>query len=94
MLFRPRARVTLCVIRRRVLAKCSSALGRGQAEDAPFVALDRAFELSYQAAYEEMAGRGERVLACAMLPLDGAEFPADFDFDDENFPQEGACVLA
>ncbi|CAN0101951.1 unnamed protein product [Ectocarpus sp. 12 AP-2014] len=73
----------------RVLAKCSSALGKGQAEDAPFVALDRAFELSYQAAYEELAGRGERVLACAMMPLDGAEFPEDFEFDDANFPQEG-----
>ncbi|CBN74474.1 conserved unknown protein [Ectocarpus siliculosus] len=73
----------------RVLAKCSSALGKGQAEDAPFVALDRAFEVSYQAAYEELAGRGERVLACAMMPLDGAEFPEDFEFDDANFPQEG-----
>lgn len=52
--------------------------------------LNRAFELSYRAAYEELAGRGERVLACAMLPLDGAEYPEDFEFDDTNFPQEGA----
>lgn len=79
----------MCVLQQRVLAQCSSALGKGQAEDAPFVALDRAFELSYQAAYEELAGRGERVLACAMMPLDGAEFPEDFEFDDANFPQEG-----
>lgn len=73
----------------RVLAKCSSVLGKGGPEDSPVVPLDRAFELSYRASYEELAGRGERVLACAMLPLDGAEYPADFDFDDANFPQEG-----
>lgn len=74
---------------RRVLAKCSSVLGKGGPEDSPVVPLDRAFELGYRASYEELAGRGERVLACAMLPLDGADYPEDFDFDDGNFPQEG-----
>lgn len=73
----------------RVLAKCSSVLGKGAAEDSPVAPLDRAFELSYRASYEELAGRGERVLAFAMLPLDGAEYPVDFDFDGGKFPQEG-----
>lgn len=74
----------------RVLAKCSSALGKGDAEDdSPTVPLDRAFEESYRAAYEELAGRGERVLACATLALDGSKYPADFEFDEENYPQEG-----
>ncbi|CAM9495257.1 unnamed protein product [Pylaiella littoralis] len=73
----------------RVLAKCSSALGKGAVEDSPMVPLDGAFERSYRTAYEDLAGRGERVLACATLLLDEDKYPADFEFDDENFPQEG-----
>lgn len=76
-----------------MLAKCSSALGKGALEGSAMVPLDDAFEASYRSAYEGLAGRGERVLACAMLPLDEAKYPADFEFDEENFPQEGhQCV--
>lgn len=43
----------------------------------------------YQEAYERLAGRGERVLACAMMPLDGDRYPADFEFTEDNIPSEG-----
>lgn len=64
-------------------------MGRGAAEDSPLVPLDRAFGVGYRAAYEQLAGKGERVLACCMLQLDGGEYPVDFEFDDGNMPQEG-----
>lgn len=69
-------------------------MGKGAAEDSPVVPLDRAFEVGYRAAYEELAGKGERVLACCMLQLDGAEYPVDFEFDDGNIPQEGTMFFS
>ncbi|CAN0190004.1 unnamed protein product, partial [Laminaria digitata] len=72
----------------RVIARCSSVLGKGAAEDSPTVPLDGSFHRGYRAAYEELAGKGERVLACAMLPLDGADYPVDVEFNEDNMPQE------
>lgn len=71
---------------------CESALtgaggsGAGTPELFP---IDSAFHGAYNRAYEELAGRGERLLACAMLPLDGDIYPEDFEFADDNFPQDG-----
>ena len=77
-------------IRRRVVAKCGSVLGGGGPENSTTVAaIDDNFHSRFQAAYEDLAGRGERVLACAKLDLDGDKFDEDFDFTEDNFPQDG-----
>lgn len=68
---------------------CSSVLSGGSPERSPVSAIDASFHKQYQAAYEELAGRGERVLACAMLALDKRAFPESFDFNEDNFPQSG-----
>lgn len=68
----------------RVLEKCWGALSASGLSE-----LDSAFHQAKDVAYEELAGKGERVLACAMLELDGSDFPEDFEFTDSNFPQEG-----
>ncbi|CAM9277312.1 unnamed protein product [Ascophyllum nodosum] len=74
----------------RVVAKCGSVLGGGGPENSTTVAaIDDNFHSRFQAAYEDLAGRGERVLACAKLDLDGDKFDEDFDFTEDNFPQDG-----
>lgn len=81
----------------RVIAKCSSMLagmgvsGTGASSINP---IDTSFHQGFSRAYEELAGRGERLLACAMLPLDRQSFPEGYEFSDNDYPDSGelSCV--
>lgn len=68
----------------RVIEKCWAALA-----PTGVVPVDDEFHKFYGLAYEDLAGRGERVLACAMLHLDGSTYPDDFEFTEQKYPQEG-----
>jgi sodium/potassium-transporting ATPase subunit alpha len=43
--------------------------------------------------YESMAGRGQRVIACAMLELSASVFPQGSVFTVEDFPSENLVFL-
>ncbi|KAJ2854100.1 hypothetical protein J3B02_002838 [Coemansia erecta] len=70
----------------RVLRLCSTILYGGQE-----VPLTDEHQAAFQESYEDMAGKGHRVLAFAMLRLDGATYPQDYSFDRRsgNWPKEG-----
>lgn len=66
----------------RVLAKCTSYFSKGKVSSK-----DAAFESKYTTSYEELGGRGERVLGFAYKELSG--FKNDFKFSQKpkpNFP--------
>ncbi|KAJ1817484.1 hypothetical protein LPJ75_001701 [Coemansia sp. RSA 2598] len=70
----------------RVLRLCSTILYGGQE-----MLLTDEHRAAFQESYEDMAGKGHRVLAFAMLRLDGAAYPRDYSFDRRsgNWPKEG-----
>ncbi|KAJ7221560.1 aminophospholipid-transporting P-type ATPase [Mycena pura] len=70
----------------RVLAKCSTYLKDGVLEP-----ISDEFRTAYDEAYDYMASRGHRVIACAQLLLPGAEFPADHEFSRTDYPQTDYC---
>ncbi|KAJ3786917.1 aminophospholipid-transporting P-type ATPase [Lentinula aff. detonsa] len=74
----------------RVLAKCSTYL-----QDNVEVPITDEFKAAYDAAYNYMASRGHRVIACAQSLLDEEQYPADFTFSrsDANYPSEGYCFV-
>ncbi|EPQ58706.1 aminophospholipid-transporting P-type ATPase [Gloeophyllum trabeum ATCC 11539] len=72
----------------RVLAKCSTYLKDGKAEP-----VTEDFKAAYDSAYNYMASRGHRVIACAQLLLPKAHYPADYAFSrtDVNYPSSDYC---
>lgn len=70
----------------RVWRLCSQVLVGSGGKSQP---LTEANQRAFDKTYEEMAGRGHRVLAFAQFPLPGDEYPEGFAFDKQkrNFPQ-------
>ncbi|KAL0963555.1 hypothetical protein UPYG_G00307910 [Umbra pygmaea] len=74
----------------RILDRCSTILIQG--EEQP---LDNEMKESFQKAYEELGGLGERVLGFCHFHLPDEQFPEGFVFDCEevNFPLENLCFV-
>ncbi|PLW24468.1 hypothetical protein PCANC_26441, partial [Puccinia coronata f. sp. avenae] len=74
----------------RVLDRCSHALVNGES-----VPITEQFKTQYGEAYQYMASRGHRVIACAQLLLPSAQFPRDFEFSkkDDNCPTQNLCFV-
>jgi len=76
----------------RILDRCSTILMNG--EEKP---LDKEMIESYNSAYDELGGLGERVLGFCHFYLSAEEFPPGFQFDAEgdepNFPLTGLCFV-
>ncbi|KAJ7684458.1 aminophospholipid-transporting P-type ATPase [Mycena polygramma] len=74
----------------RVLAKCSTYL-----KDGVMVPITNEFREEYDKAYNYMASRGHRVIACAQALLPGSEYPAEHEFSrsDENYPISNYCFV-
>ncbi|KAI0730164.1 aminophospholipid-transporting P-type ATPase [Fomitopsis betulina] len=72
----------------RVLAKCSTYLKDGQMEP-----MSDEFKAAYDEAYNYMASRGHRVIACAQKLLSSEEYDAGYAFskNDGNYPCEAYC---
>lgn len=70
----------------RILERCSTIKMNGRE-----VALDDQMTESFQKAYDDLGGLGERVLGFADLFLPSDRFPIGFKFDSEdvNFPLDG-----
>uniref|UniRef100_A0A0K0EU29 Sodium/potassium-transporting ATPase subunit alpha n=1 Tax=Strongyloides venezuelensis TaxID=75913 RepID=A0A0K0EU29_STRVS len=67
----------------RILARCSTALVDGKVLD-----LDDQLRITFEKAYIELGGMGERVLGFCDLKLSKTEYPKEFLFntDELNFP--------
>ena len=67
----------------RILERCSTILLNGKE-----VPLDDKLKNSFQEAYEELGGMGERVIGLCDKFLPKEKFPFDYPFnaDEENFP--------
>lgn len=74
----------------RVLGRCSHVLVNGEA-----IPLTDEIKAQYDEAYQYMASRGHRVIACAQLQLPGDRFPKDFAFSkkDDNCPTQELCFV-
>ncbi|KAJ7491121.1 aminophospholipid-transporting P-type ATPase [Mycena latifolia] len=74
----------------RVLAKCTTYLKDGVMEP-----ITDEFREAYDEAYNYMASRGHRVIACAQALLSGATYPADHEFSrkDTNYPSSDYCFV-
>ncbi|KAJ2913576.1 hypothetical protein MD484_g6844, partial [Candolleomyces efflorescens] len=74
----------------RVLAKCSTYLKDGVIEP-----ITDEFKDEYDEAYDYMASRGHRVIACAQLLLSGDEYPVDYAFSktDDKYPTKSYCFI-
>ncbi|CAK5279227.1 unnamed protein product [Mycena citricolor] len=72
----------------RVLAKCSTYL-----KDGELVPITDEFRTAYDEAYNYMASRGHRVIACAQSLLAGSSYPADHTFSRNEFPQTDYCFV-
>ena len=70
----------------RILDRCSTILINGEEKK-----LDDEWKESFNNAYMELGGLGERVLGFCDFYLDEEKFPSGFPFDGEdvNFPLEG-----
>ncbi|TFK25780.1 aminophospholipid-transporting P-type ATPase [Coprinopsis marcescibilis] len=74
----------------RVLSKCATFLENGDA-----LPMTEDFKAAYNDAYDYMAARGHRVIACAQLALPGDDFPVSHAFskDDGGYPTSGYCFV-
>ncbi|CAK5072666.1 unnamed protein product [Meloidogyne enterolobii] len=74
----------------RVLARCDKILIDGQIRQ-----LDDKLKETFEIAYMELGGMGERVLGFCDSVLDKEKYPKDFKFDTDNpnFPIDGLCFL-
>jgi len=72
----------------RVLAKCSSYL-----KDGVMQPITDEFRKEYDEAYNYMASRGHRVIACAQALLPGAQYPAEHEFSRNNYPSSDYCFV-
>ncbi|KAJ7272951.1 aminophospholipid-transporting P-type ATPase [Mycena rebaudengoi] len=74
----------------RVLAKCTTHLQDGKMEP-----ITDSFRKSYDEAYDYMASRGHRVIACAQALLPEEQYPAEYEFSrkDANYPTSTYCFV-
>ncbi|XP_053507014.1 sodium/potassium-transporting ATPase subunit alpha-2 isoform X2 [Ictalurus furcatus] len=74
----------------RILDRCNTIMINGQE-----VPLDNDWRDTFQGAYMDLGGLGERVLGFCQLFLSPSHFPRGFAFDcdDINFPMEQMCFL-
>uniref|UniRef100_A0A671PCI0 Sodium/potassium-transporting ATPase subunit alpha n=1 Tax=Sinocyclocheilus anshuiensis TaxID=1608454 RepID=A0A671PCI0_9TELE len=74
----------------RILDRCSTILIQGKEQP-----LDDEMKESFQNAYVELGGLGERVLGFCHFSLPDDQFPEGFAFDTENvnFPTENLCFV-
>ncbi|KAH9483613.1 Sodium/potassium-transporting ATPase subunit alpha-4 [Psilocybe cubensis] len=74
----------------RVLAKCTTYLDNGK-----MIPITEEFKKEYDEAYDYMASRGHRVIACAQKLLPGDEFPVSYPFsrNDEHYPSAEYCFV-
>ncbi|KAJ7885400.1 aminophospholipid-transporting P-type ATPase [Mycena leptocephala] len=74
----------------RVLAKCSVYL-----KDGVIHPITDEFRQEYDEAYNYMASRGHRVIACAQALLPAAQYPAEHEFSrtDANYPTSDYCFV-
>ncbi|KAJ7778681.1 aminophospholipid-transporting P-type ATPase [Mycena maculata] len=72
----------------RVLAKCTSYL-----KDGAQVPITDEFRAEYDEAYNYMASRGHRVIACAQALLPGATYPAEHEFSRTDYPESDYCFV-
>ncbi|CAM9972928.1 unnamed protein product [Phaeothamnion confervicola] len=79
----------------RVLRRCTTVLVDGEEKDISAESAAVEFQKQFISAYEALAGEGQRVIACAMLELDGATFDPAFMFDADaaNFPMQGLTFV-
>lgn len=76
----------------RVISRCSYTMagaGGGPSGASSSFPIDSSFHESFGRVYEDLASRGERVLACAILHLDGNSYPEDYEFDEDDYPTTG-----
>ncbi|KAF9036806.1 aminophospholipid-transporting P-type ATPase [Panaeolus papilionaceus] len=74
----------------RILAKCSTYLKDGQ-----MYPITDEFKQEYDEAYDYMASRGHRVIACAQSLLPGDEYPESYPFSktDDQYPIADYCFV-
>ncbi|KAK7024036.1 cation-ATPase-N domain-containing protein [Favolaschia claudopus] len=74
----------------RVLAKCSTYL-----KDGVLVPMTDEFRRAYDDAYNYMASRGHRVIACAQSLLPREQYAANHEFSrtDDNYPISDYCFV-
>ncbi|KJA21119.1 hypothetical protein HYPSUDRAFT_42489 [Hypholoma sublateritium FD-334 SS-4] len=74
----------------RILAKCTTYL-----KDGKMVPVNDKFKEDYDEAYDYMASRGHRVIACAQYLLPGDEYPSTYPFSrtDDHFPIADYCFV-
>ncbi|KAF8968280.1 aminophospholipid-transporting P-type ATPase [Flammula alnicola] len=74
----------------RVLSKCTTYLKDGQ-----MVPITDQFKEDYDEAYDYMASRGHRVIACAQYLLPGDQYPVDYPFSrtDDQYPIAEYCFV-
>merc|ERR1719370_2903015 len=77
----------------RILDRCSTILLQGEEK-----ALDKEMIESYNNAYDELGGLGERVLGFCHYYLPADQFPVGYNFDPEaepepNFPLKDLCFV-
>ncbi|KAL0577333.1 hypothetical protein V5O48_004657 [Marasmius crinis-equi] len=79
----------------RVLAKCTSYLGVNEAGEVAVTPISDNFREEYEKAYDYMASRGHRVIACAQLLLPSSDYPTSYEFskNDGGYPSEGYCFV-
>ncbi|KAI0713643.1 aminophospholipid-transporting P-type ATPase [Earliella scabrosa] len=72
----------------RVLAKCSTYL-----KDGRMIPIDVDFKAAYDEAYDYMASRGHRVIACAQKLLPGDVYDLEYEFskNDSRYPSAEYC---
>ncbi|EJU00784.1 aminophospholipid-transporting P-type ATPase [Dacryopinax primogenitus] len=75
----------------RVLMKCDTYLSA----DGKSLPLTDDIKKQYDDAYNYMASRGHRVIACAQILLPGDKYPATYHFSkqENNCPVEGYCFV-
>ncbi|KAF8188333.1 aminophospholipid-transporting P-type ATPase [Pholiota molesta] len=74
----------------RVLAKCTTYL-----KDGKMLPITEKFKEEYDNAYDYMASRGHRVIACAQYLLPRDEYPVDYPFSrtDDRYPTAEYCFV-
>ncbi|THH04981.1 hypothetical protein EW145_g5131 [Phellinidium pouzarii] len=72
----------------RVLAKCSTYMRDGTLEN-----ITPEFREAYDKAYDYMASRGHRVIACAQKLLQEVQYPVDYQFSKSGYPSMGYCFV-
>ncbi|KAJ7577471.1 aminophospholipid-transporting P-type ATPase [Mycena floridula] len=72
----------------RVLAKCTTYLKDGTVHP-----MTDEFREEYDQAYDYMASRGHRVIACAQSLLPGDKYPTDYTFSKNDYPMTDYCFV-